>query len=219
MKKSVENRNTNSRNIPLYPLLFSLYLIFFSSLFSACQSFSEAEQVDLLNRLLSSDDVEVSDALGRIVDADETAFIAPLIDLVWAGQIGVIDDGQSAEILQALQQLSNEEIGSDWVDWVSWNTRSAHQPPAGYLEWKGRLFGELDPEFGEFFVEPVVEDFRVGEVVWGGVKKDGIPSLDYIEQVPIFEAEGYTPKDAVFGISINGDHRAYPLRVMDWHMS
>ncbi len=216
MEILAKKRNVVQFKTPLTSLLFSLTLIF-SSLFTGCGALTEAEQTDLLNRLLEPDSAAFSATLGQIVDADDRAFIAPLIDLVWADQIGVIEGDRSAEILLALERLSNEEIEGDWVDWVSWYAQSAHDPPAGYVAWKGELFGGLDSEFAEFFDGPVEDEFRVEEVVWGGVKKDGIPSLDFLEQVPILEAEGYTPKDAVFGISINGDHRAYPLRVMDWH--
>ncbi len=60
-------------------------------------------------------------------------------------------------------------------------------------------------------------DIRLSEVVWGGVSVDGIPSLDYPEMIPSSEADYLSDNDLVFGISINGDARAYPLRILGWH--
>jgi len=31
------------------------------------------------------------------------------------------------------------------------------------------------------------------------------------------EAAYLTPQELVFGVSINGDHCGYPLRILDWH--
>lgn len=60
---------------------------------------------------------------------------------------------------------------------------------------------------------------RIGwqEILSGGPPKDGIPSIDS----PRFKAAGedkeLTANDPVIGLEINGDARAYPLRVLIWH--
>ena len=51
----------------------------------------------------------------------------------------------------------------------------------------------------------------------GGVLVDGIPPLDNPKRLLAEAATYLEPTDLVFGISINGDARAYPLRIMDWH--
>ncbi len=54
-------------------------------------------------------------------------------------------------------------------------------------------------------------------IQFGGVAIDGIPPLD----TPLFVgpdgAEFLLENEPVFGIVINGDARAYPLRILDWH--
>jgi len=55
-------------------------------------------------------------------------------------------------------------------------------------------------------------------ILSGGVPKDGIPSIDE----PSFEsveqrADWLTPKEPVIGVTVNGDARAYPLRVLTYH--
>jgi hypothetical protein len=58
---------------------------------------------------------------------------------------------------------------------------------------------------------------RVEEIVWGGVRVDGIPALDNPTMVDPSEADYLIPAERVFGVSINGDTRAYPARFLDWH--
>ena len=55
------------------------------------------------------------------------------------------------------------------------------------------------------------------EVVWGGVGVDGIPPLENPPAIAAGEADYLLADDRVFGVSINGEHRAYPLRIMNPH--
>ena len=58
-------------------------------------------------------------------------------------------------------------------------------------------------------------DFK--EILSGGPPKDGIPSIDNPNFVPVSEVRDLADTEPVIGIIINGDARAYPLRVMTWH--
>jgi hypothetical protein len=58
---------------------------------------------------------------------------------------------------------------------------------------------------------------RVEEIVWGGVLVDGIPALDNPTMIEPAEATYLEPQERVFGVSLNGDTRAYPARFLDWH--
>jgi len=51
----------------------------------------------------------------------------------------------------------------------------------------------------------------------GGPGKDGIPALVNPKLIAPQEAAYLIPEELVFGVKINGDVRAYPLRVLDWH--
>jgi len=58
----------------------------------------------------------------------------------------------------------------------------------------------------------------VDSILSGGVPKDGIPSIDE----PAFEPaagrqDWLAPTEPVIGLEINGDARAYPLRILTWH--
>ena len=60
-------------------------------------------------------------------------------------------------------------------------------------------------------------NIRIEEIVWGGVAKDGIPDLTDAPVIPGTEAAYLDPEDRVFGVSFNGEHRAYPHRIVNAH--
>ena len=106
----------------------------------------------------------------------------------------------------------------EWGWWVKWLAeRPEVQPPAGFAGWKGQLFGYIDRPMGEFFYDGVPATIRLEEIVWGGVRRDGIPDLRFPAALPAAEAAYLNPDDRVFGVSINGRQRAYPLRVLNAH--
>jgi hypothetical protein len=114
--------------------------------------------------------------------------------------------------------LSPEQL--DWTWWVEWlGTHAEIELPPGFARWKGELFGQLvDPRIREFFVrDDLGSDIRIEEIVWGGVRRDGIPDL---QDPPVLRAEDATyleAGDRVFGVSFNGESRAYPLRILNAH--
>ena len=55
------------------------------------------------------------------------------------------------------------------------------------------------------------------EILSGGPPKDGIPSIDDPQFVAVSEHKDLVPTEPVIGLSINGDARAYPLRILTWH--
>ncbi len=58
-------------------------------------------------------------------------------------------------------------------------------------------------------------DYR--EILSGGPPKDGIPSIDDPVFIPVSQDEDLDDKEPVMGLEINGDARAYPLRILMWH--
>ena len=109
-----------------------------------------------------------------------------------------------------------QEAWDWWQEWLAQNPDVS--APPGFDEWKGTLFSlVIDPAMGAFFYENVPTTIRVEEIVWGGVRRDGIPDLRFPPPLAPEEAAFLDPGDRVFGVSINGEHRAYPLRVLNAH--
>jgi len=55
------------------------------------------------------------------------------------------------------------------------------------------------------------------EIISGGPPKDGIPSIDAPRFVPVAEMHELAATEPVIGLEINGEARAYPLRILIWH--
>ena len=113
--------------------------------------------------------------------------------------------------------LSGQEFGDDWGAWVEWYGATDLEPPPGFTEWKGLVLSRIDPRFGDFLQDKYASRIRSEEILWGGVVVDGIPALDNPKMITPQEADYLDPWDVVFGIAINDDARAYPLRILDWH--
>lgn len=168
----------------------------------------------------------------RIGDHGDPLYIAPLID---AAYFMANPEGNRA-IVDALEQLSGQPREIGWRGYFEWAGRTDVAPPPHYAEFKGLLYATvIDPEFARFFPVDAAETAQVNlvEVVWGGVSVDGIPSLVNARQITPEEAaaEGerlpqYCREDdcrypaadeLVFGVALDGDARAYPLRLLNWH--
>jgi hypothetical protein len=49
------------------------------------------------------------------------------------------------------------------------------------------------------------------------VVRDGIPPLEFPATIPGNEVDFLNPGEPVFGVTINGESRAYPHRILAWH--
>lgn len=196
----------------------------------------EDDRVELLyritrNRAADPGNQEALAALREIGDSGDATFVVGLIDLI---QVPLTRNEllfNVEQVIPVMQRLSGQEIEYDgklWVEWV------AVQPdlglPAGYFEWKVDLLSQIDPRFRNYFtidgseglMDPAGIDLDLRFMVWGGVFQDdgtsrSIPSLVNPAMVSAEEAAYLQGTDRVFGVSINGDSRAYPLRIMNWH--
>ena len=94
-------------------------------------------------------------------------------------------------------------------------------PHPSFRTFKLEILRRLDHEFMRFLGGDRSKrenlKIRLEEIVWGGVSVDGIPALDHPTLVAASDADYLLGSDLVFGVEINGDARAYPLRIMGWH--
>lgn len=125
----------------------------------------------------------------------------------------------TADVLRAL--TGEAYGGEDWKRWMEWLGRHSaeYPPPDGYLDWKINLLSEISPRFRRFLAPAREGAIAVDptELVWGGVLPDGIPDIRNPIMLAPDEADFLAPDERVFGVSINGDARAYPLRIANAH--
>ena len=125
--------------------------------------------------------------------------------------------GASVALVQAMQRETGAEHGYDIGAWQRdlWNAPEALPPR--YAAFKGALYSLIDPRFSAYFDavgEPLI---RLDEIVWGGVRQDGIPPLRNPAMLGADDADYLEDGHIVFGISVDGDARAYPKRILGWH--
>ncbi len=176
----------------------------------------DGREAALLQALVGSEEEQVV-ALEEIQTSVDKRFIAPLIELVRAGQLGIAGrEGYNARII-ALERLSGQSYGGDWFGWAEWYGSTKHRSPPGFASWKGRLLSELEPAYASILVDDAPAKIRVEEIDWGGVPIDGIPPLEHPKHVPAAEADFLGDAEPIFGVRAGGESRAYPLRILDWH--
>ena len=129
--------------------------------------------------------------------------------------------GSNVHVAKALSDLTGEKI-THWHEAYNWQEQHPEiTPHPTYRDLKLRFLGNTDRRFLDFFVPPFGDRenmrIRLEEIVWGGALYDDIPPLDQAKMLSVDEADYLLDTDLVFGVEINGDVRAYPLRIMGWH--
>ena len=157
--------------------------------------------------------------LEKIRAENDTSQVRPLIEsLRYLSAKNAI----SAAVV-TLQSLTGETIGDNWLLWSEWIGKHSDEypPPSEYAEWKVNYLRQIDGRFGAFLTPYLAgqADIDLTELEWGGVVPDGIPPLENPAHAPADDplAEYLEDDERVIGVSINGEHRAYPLRIINAH--
>ncbi len=173
---------------------------------------------------------DVPSALRALQGRDTQSFFDTLVAIKERGGLDLVSSlifslrfswAPDGLIHETLQQLTGESH-EDWHDWMLWQEgRPDIASHPAFIDHKIDVLLGLDPTWDVFlspkYMQPEAMTIRFEEIAWGGVRKDGIPSLDNPPMIAASEAGYLLDDDLVFGVSINGDTRAYPLRIMGWH--
>ena len=165
----------------------------------------------MVRDVFSVDTATRRDALTALRQLDNPGAIPGLIQA-----LRFIRDEEA--IAATLNALAESQLGTEWNEWMLW--QQAHPeivPFAEFDAFKADVMALIDPEFRLFLKPGVEHEIRLEEIDWGGVRKDGIPALINPIHINPSEATYLQDDELVFGVSINGDARAYPLRILDWH--
>jgi len=169
-----------------------------------------ATEFDLYLNLLREDADTRRNAVQRITGGTDTSRWAALLDVMYF-------KGLPQEAYAMMNRAAHVDYGRNWPRWMEWLGQKNIRPSKAYRRFKQVLFSQIDPTFSAFLNPNMPTTIRWDEIAWGGVKKDGIPSLDQPKMIPADEADWLDDDEPVFGLVINGEARAYPLRIMDWH--
>lgn len=116
-------------------------------------------------------------------------------------------------ILKKTGQDANTDLNALWQH--VW--KEPYTPHPDYAEFKEKLYRQIDPRFAEYFAKNPKTEIRLDEIRWGGVLRDGIPPLKDPETLAANKATYLNDGDVVFGVTFNGESRAYPKRILAWH--
>ncbi len=183
--------------------------------FPSWSQLSSSEHViDEMTSLMVVDRKKNKETLQYLEDTWVDGYIPMLLDVSYLSGRQV--DHKS--IIKLLEKKTGEQFGGDifqWFEWM-WNRDLELLPYQG--DWMARIYRTIDPKFEQYFKNRTQESLiRLDEVRWGGVLQDGIPPLRKPKMILPSQADYLDDDHIVFGVSINGDHRAYPKRILAWH--
>ena len=160
---------------------------------------------------------DAEQALADILRERDTSLVPVLVE-----SLRFFFDADTQELAAStLRSLTGQDFDRlEWDKWMEWYgaNRELFRPPDGYAAWKANLLSGIDDGYIDLLAD-AGETARIDltEVTWGGVVIDGIPDLRDPDVLPADGAAFLQPRDRVFGVSINGEHRAYPLRITNPH--
>ena len=174
---------------------------------------AEYDFLALSKQILTGADPEREAASKIIIDHADPSLIPNLVLLMRIG-------GSHVSTQKALKALTGEDLTTWHEAMLYQQSQPQIKPHTSYYDLKLWYWGGIDSTFRTLFDNPVDQDkmrIRFEEISWGGVQFDGIPSLDNPAMTSAAQADYLLDSDLVFGVEINGDVRAYPLRIMGWH--
>ncbi len=164
-------------------------------------------------RLTSESPDEVRQALRKIEKGWQPGSAVMLVE---AARFSASRPG-FVEIIRSLEDQTGQRLGSDLIKWYKWIWSQNYQPHPQYGAFKSAIYSPIDRRFAEYFQKTDNATIRLDEIRWGGVQRDGIPPLKNPEMLPAKRATYLADTDVVFGVSLNGDTRCYPKRILAWH--
>ena len=171
------------------------------------------DPLPLVERLGATDAAARRAAADALIASGDRRLLAPVVD-----QLFFTAPRLREQCLRVLAALSGEPLPRrymEWVEYVSGRDDLAALP--GYLGWKGKLLAHIDRRFAALLREGVPVRLRAAEIVSGGVRFDGIPSLDQPPHVAAAEATYLQEGETVFAARLKSEARAWPVRILSWH--
>lgn len=183
------------------------------TLLTGFSSRASAGDITLSQFLTLLDPADRAPNLQRLEQNWSDGLAAPLLEV--ASFVGKSE--LSTQIFSLLEKETGQKYGADANAWYHWLWAKAPTAPPWYADFKAYWYAPIDPRFAEYFRDHPKISIRLDEVRWGGVLRDGIPPLDHPKMLAAGKADYLAESDVVFGVSVRGETRAYPKRILAWH--
>ena len=175
----------------------------------------ESDQVEFLVRnLLDADEHDYLEIFKKLKLNWSQSIVSPLAEIM------IVTEKPKLlfEINQFLKRQTKVNPGSHGLDWLQWAWKQNTPQPNWYANFKADLYQLIDERFHTYFYDRAQPNsIRLDEIIWGGVKQDGIPPLRFPALLEADDANYLSDDDIVFGIVHNNIPRAYPQRILGWH--
>ena len=167
----------------------------------------------IFQNFIGSDEKKKIEALSFLQQNWSQGYVAPLLDILRLSQ----NNWQQQEIRKLLNKHV-PAIKADFYNGIQWLWKDQPTYSSYYADFKAYLYKSYDPAFYQYFYKRENQtNIRLDEIIWGGVKQDGIPPLNSPTMIGANQATYLSDSDVVFGVVINGEARAYPKRILAWH--
>ena len=120
-------------------------------------------------------------------------------------------------LFDLLREKNKLEMDNSYDEWMQWLWTQPESKHPHYAQFKSAMYRLIDARFEYYFADQRKTTIRLDEVIWGGVRQDGIPPLRQPEMVSVAQSDYLGDDNVVFGVEIKGDARAYPKRILAWH--
>ncbi|MCG8332293.1 MAG: DUF3179 domain-containing protein [Chitinophagales bacterium] len=203
--------------ILLFSVIFSLLQVYSFGQFRSADRLNPYEEFQIINKivsLLTASQKETKETLRYLEKNWDDSYIPFLLDVLYLPG----DKFDRDPVFKFLKEKTQQNHDNNIFAWLDWLWKNEENITSFHGNWMAQLYKSIDPKFEKYFLHRTNSaTIRLDEVRWGGVVQDGIPPLRNPDMIEVSEA-GYLKDDnIVFGISINGDHRAYPKRILAWH--
>lgn len=171
------------------------------------------DTLQVLVDLISNNQQKQEDALTFLKSNWSKGYISPLLDI-----LRIYSDPLLVQEVRSLLETNEPKIEADYFQGSQQLWKSAPIFADYYADFKAILYKSIDPKFFRYFNQRThLSNIRMDEIVWGGVRQDGIPPLRSPKMLEASEAKYLSDSDVVFSLVINGEARAYPKRILAWH--
>ena len=176
---------------------------------------SSKDKLVLLISLLHNEDRRIKEQTIQMLSENwENGFTPCLIEILRFSR----EDWLNNSIHRLLSEKNGVNGINNFYNWLEWIWSQEIPNEDYFFNLKGEIYKHIDSKFEYYFKDRNTQnEIKLEEVVWGGVKQDGIPPLRDPEMISAERADYLEDGNIIFGFYINGIPRAYPKRILAWH--
>jgi hypothetical protein len=111
---------------------------------------------------------------------------------------------ERSRLISMLKTKTGFTEADDWGEWLHWLWEQPESDSPLDLVLKSELHAPIDSRFSRYFEKGRPHEIRYDEIVWGGVRQNGIPPLMNPAMLSADQATYLEDDHIVFGILVNG---------------